>query len=151
MQSLRSFWSTCWLKLLQKIRIPGCFADQAGLGSLSWKLDSLVCRNEWLLIFEEPIKLHFHALWPVFSLAFIGNAGFNGCFLCFFLPFVGQEVRLDAVNWKKWKKGKSRGGAPNHPPVTLLRLLTPRKTRCRSVKVQPFQILHHSLQSKNQS
>ncbi|XP_032839148.1 coiled-coil domain-containing protein 28A isoform X1 [Tyto alba] len=49
-------------------------------------------------------------------------------------PWGGQEISLDAVNGKKWRKGKSRGGAPNHLPVTLLRLLIPRRTLCRVIK-----------------
>lgn len=77
---------------------------------------------------------------------------FFPCFHCKwgFLLFFPSFWRTRS-NWEKWKKGKSRGGAPSHLLATLLRLLTPRRARCRSVKAQPFPTLRHSLQYRNQS
>lgn len=131
-----------------EILIPAPTADQAGQASSP---------KNGILLFSEmsdcsslkELQVSFPR--AVFPLAFIVNASFNGCFLLSFLPCEGRDISLDAVNWKEWKKGRSRGGAPNHLPVTLLRLLTPRKAQCQSVKVQPFPTLPHSLPYKNQS
>lgn len=144
-QCLRSFWGTRWL---MKVLIPALSADQAG---------QAVSPKNWIHLFSEmsdcsslkELQVSFPR--AVFPLAFIVTASFNGCFSFSFLPYEGQDISLDAVNWKKWKKGRSRGGAPNHLPVTLLRFLTPKKAQCQSVKVQPFPTPPHSLPYKNQS
>lgn len=131
-----------------EVLIPALSADQAGRAA-SPKI--------WIQFFSEmsagsslkELQVSFPR--AVFTLASFVNASFNGYLSLSFLPCQGQDISLDAVNWKKWKKGRSRGGAPNHLPVTLLRLLTPRKAQCQSVKVQPFPTLPHSLPYKNQS